>query len=116
MIPPSPPFSPVRQAVTSGFFYNTSKMSKSGDYKTIKNQHTVYIHPSSVLHKQEVRAAVRVRACLPAGACVNGSVVCVGVGQGSHPAPTSDPREDWFCVYDNVRWNRVFFFCDSFRV
>ena len=43
------------QAITSGFFYNTSKMSKSGDYKTIKNQHTVYIHPSSVLHKQEVK-------------------------------------------------------------
>ena len=46
------------QAITSGFFYNTSKMSKSGDYKTIKNQHTVYIHPSSVLHKQEVRTGV----------------------------------------------------------
>lgn len=49
-----------QQAITAGFFYNTSKMSKSGDYKTIKNQHTVYIHPSSVLHKQEVRAGVRV--------------------------------------------------------
>ncbi|CAM9299185.1 unnamed protein product [Scytosiphon promiscuus] len=43
----------IAKAITSGFFYNTSKMSKSGDYKTIKNQHTVYIHPSSVLHKQE---------------------------------------------------------------
>lgn len=45
----------TKQSMTSGFFYNTAKMSKSGDYKTIKNQHTVYIHPSSVLHKQEVQ-------------------------------------------------------------
>ncbi|CAM9385113.1 unnamed protein product [Ectocarpus sp. 12 AP-2014] len=43
----------IAKSMTSGFFYNTAKMSKSGDYKTIKNQHTVYIHPSSVLHKQE---------------------------------------------------------------
>lgn len=49
--------------MTSGFFYNTAKMSKSGDYKTIKNQHTVYIHPSSVLAKQEV--------------CLSQSIVCV---------------------------------------
>ena len=37
----------------SGYFYNTAKFTKTGEYKTIKNQHTVYIHPSSVLSKDE---------------------------------------------------------------
>ncbi|TNV84818.1 hypothetical protein FGO68_gene10396 [Halteria grandinella] len=37
----------VRKAFASGFFYNTAKLSKSGNYKTLKNQHTVHIHPSS---------------------------------------------------------------------
>ncbi|CAM9215261.1 unnamed protein product [Discosporangium mesarthrocarpum] len=43
----------IAKAITSGFFYHTSKLSKSGDYKTIKNQHTVFIHPSSCLSRQE---------------------------------------------------------------
>ena len=37
----------VRKAFASGFFYNTAKLTKSGNYKTLKNQHTVHIHPSS---------------------------------------------------------------------
>jgi pre-mRNA-splicing factor ATP-dependent RNA helicase DHX16 len=37
----------VRKAFASGFFYNTAKLTKSGTYKTLKNQHTVHIHPSS---------------------------------------------------------------------
>jgi pre-mRNA-splicing factor ATP-dependent RNA helicase DHX16 len=37
----------VRKAFASGFFYNTAKLTKSGSYKTLKNQHTVHIHPSS---------------------------------------------------------------------
>ena len=40
-------YSNVRKAITSGFFYNTAKIQKSGNYKTIKNAHTVSIHPSS---------------------------------------------------------------------
>ncbi|KAJ1434750.1 P-loop containing nucleoside triphosphate hydrolase protein [Ochromonadaceae sp. CCMP2298] len=43
----------IGKALTSGFFYNTAKFSKSAEYKTVKNQHTVYIHPSSVLIKEE---------------------------------------------------------------
>jgi pre-mRNA-splicing factor ATP-dependent RNA helicase DHX16 len=39
----------IAKAITSGFFYNTAKLSRSGDYKTVKQQHTVFIHPSSVL-------------------------------------------------------------------
>jgi pre-mRNA-splicing factor ATP-dependent RNA helicase DHX16 len=41
------------KAVTSGFFYNTAKLGKSGDYQTVKQKRTVYIHPSSVLAKEE---------------------------------------------------------------
>ncbi len=42
----------VAKAITSGYFYNTAKLARSGDYKTVKHQHTVFIHPSSVLAKQ----------------------------------------------------------------
>lgn len=40
-------YSNVRKAMTSGFFYNTAKLQKSGNYKTLKNSHTVHCHPSS---------------------------------------------------------------------
>ena len=40
-------YSNVRKAITSGFFYNTAKLQKSGNYKTLKNSHTVHCHPSS---------------------------------------------------------------------
>ncbi|KAG5180936.1 P-loop containing nucleoside triphosphate hydrolase protein [Tribonema minus] len=41
----------IAKAITSGYFYHTAKLSRSGDYRTVKHQHTVYIHPSSVLAK-----------------------------------------------------------------
>ena len=41
----------ICKAITSGYFYNTAKFASNAEYKTIKNQHTVYIHPSSVLAK-----------------------------------------------------------------
>ena len=43
----------IGKALTSGFFYNTAKFSQNAEYKTVKNQHTVYVHPSSVLIKEE---------------------------------------------------------------
>jgi len=43
----------VLKSITSGFFYNTAKLGKSGDYQTIKQRRTVHIHPSSVLAKEE---------------------------------------------------------------
>jgi pre-mRNA-splicing factor ATP-dependent RNA helicase DHX16 len=43
----------ICKALTSGYFYNIAKLSKSGDFKTVKHQHTVFIHPSSVLAKEE---------------------------------------------------------------
>ena len=39
----------VRKAITAGCFYNTAKLQKNGNYKTLKNPHTVHIHPSSSL-------------------------------------------------------------------
>jgi pre-mRNA-splicing factor ATP-dependent RNA helicase DHX16 len=43
----------ICKAMTAGYFYNTAKLSKSGEFKTVKQQHTVYIHPSSVMSKDE---------------------------------------------------------------
>merc|ERR1712032_438798 len=45
----------IRKAVASGFFYNSSKLNKDGNYKTIKNMHTVHFHPSSSLYKDTPR-------------------------------------------------------------
>ena len=44
----------VIKSITAGFFYNTAKLGKSGEYQTLKQHRTVYIHPSSVLAKEEV--------------------------------------------------------------
>ncbi len=43
----------ICKALTAGYFYNTAKFEKGGHYKTVKHQHTVHIHPSSVLSKEE---------------------------------------------------------------
>ncbi|KAJ3302191.1 hypothetical protein HDV03_005249 [Kappamyces sp. JEL0829] len=41
---------PIRKALTAGFFYHSARMSRGGDsYRTIKNNLTVSIHPSSSL-------------------------------------------------------------------
>ena len=43
----------ILKAITAGFFYNTARLGKSGDYETVKQRRAVYIHPSSVLAKEE---------------------------------------------------------------
>jgi pre-mRNA-splicing factor ATP-dependent RNA helicase DHX16 len=43
----------ILKAITSGFFYNVAKLGRSGEYQTAKQRKTVYIHPSSVLAKDE---------------------------------------------------------------
>lgn len=45
----------VCKAITSGYFYHTAKFGQSGEYRTVKHAHTVYIHPSSCLAKDEDR-------------------------------------------------------------
>ncbi|KAF8333508.1 mRNA splicing factor RNA helicase [Cantharellus anzutake] len=45
---------PIQKAITSGYFYCTARMQKSGDsYRTMKTQQTVYIHPSSSLFQHQ---------------------------------------------------------------
>lgn len=43
----------ILKAITAGFFYNVARLSRSGDYQTVKQHKTVFIHPSSVLAKEE---------------------------------------------------------------
>ncbi|KAH6986258.1 P-loop containing nucleoside triphosphate hydrolase protein [Ilyonectria sp. MPI-CAGE-AT-0026] len=41
---------PIKRAITAGFFPNAARLMRSGDsYRTVKNNTTVWIHPSSVL-------------------------------------------------------------------
>ncbi|WWD09444.1 hypothetical protein V865_007568 [Kwoniella europaea PYCC6329] len=40
---------PVQKAITAGYFYNTARIDKGGGYRTTKNNHSVYVHPSSCL-------------------------------------------------------------------
>lgn len=43
----------VQLAVTAGYFYHIAKLQKDGSYRTVKQAHTVYIHPQSCLFKDE---------------------------------------------------------------
>ncbi|KAJ3597212.1 hypothetical protein NHX12_000741 [Muraenolepis orangiensis] len=45
---------PIRKAVTAGYFYHTARLSKGG-YKTVKHQQTVYVHPNSSLFDEQPR-------------------------------------------------------------
>lgn len=52
--PNSNDITPVQKAITSGYFYNTAQLQKTGDsYRTLKTNHTVYIHPSSSLFQAQ---------------------------------------------------------------
>lgn len=45
---------PIQKAITAGFFPNAARLQRGGDsYRTVKNNTTVYIHPSSVLMSSE---------------------------------------------------------------
>lgn len=43
---------PVQRCIVSGFFSNTARLHYSGCYKTVRGEHSLHIHPSSVLHDQ----------------------------------------------------------------
>lgn len=45
----------IRKAITAGYFYNTAKLNKGGQYKTVKHQQTVLIHPNSSLFEETPR-------------------------------------------------------------
>ncbi|KAL1497005.1 hypothetical protein ABEB36_008037 [Hypothenemus hampei] len=39
----------IRKAITAGYFYHIARLSKGGNYKTVKHNQTVTIHPNSAL-------------------------------------------------------------------
>ena len=45
----------IIKCVTAGFFYHTAKLQKGGNYKTVKHNQSVQIHPSSALFQQVPR-------------------------------------------------------------
>ena len=51
--PPDVDMEATLKAITAGFFYNIAKLGRTGEYQTVKQKKTVYIHPSSVLAKEE---------------------------------------------------------------
>ena len=43
---------PIQKAITAGYFMNTARIQKGGEtYRSIKQNTTVYVHPSSCLYK-----------------------------------------------------------------
>jgi len=45
----------IRKAVTAGYFYHTAKFGQGGQYRTIKHQQTVMVHPNSSLFEDQPR-------------------------------------------------------------
>ncbi|RUS74189.1 hypothetical protein EGW08_018057 [Elysia chlorotica] len=45
----------IRKAITAGYFYHTVRLSKGGQYKTVKSQQTVMVHPNSCLFEEHPR-------------------------------------------------------------
>ena len=48
----------IRKAVTAGYFYHTSRLSKGGNYRTMKHNQTVMIHPNSSMFEDLPRFLV----------------------------------------------------------
>ncbi|XP_058825732.1 pre-mRNA-splicing factor ATP-dependent RNA helicase DHX16 [Topomyia yanbarensis] len=42
----------IRKAITAGYFYHISRLSKGGNYKTAKHNQAVMIHPNSALFEE----------------------------------------------------------------
>lgn len=45
----------ILKCITAGFFYHTAKLQKGGAYRTVKNNQSVQIHPTSALFQQMPR-------------------------------------------------------------
>ena len=43
------------QAITAGYFYHTARLGKGGQYKTVKHQQMVMVHPNSSLFEEHPR-------------------------------------------------------------
>ncbi|XP_032225192.1 pre-mRNA-splicing factor ATP-dependent RNA helicase DHX16 [Nematostella vectensis] len=46
-------FTAIRKAVTAGFFYHTARLGRGGQYRTVKHQQTVMVHPNSSLFQEQ---------------------------------------------------------------
>ncbi|KAG5882677.1 hypothetical protein JTB14_026088 [Gonioctena quinquepunctata] len=42
----------IRKAITAGYFYHIARLSKGGNYKTVKHNQSVTIHPNSSLFEE----------------------------------------------------------------
>ncbi|KAL3282275.1 hypothetical protein HHI36_005465 [Cryptolaemus montrouzieri] len=42
----------IKKAITSGYFYHIARLSKGGNYKTVKHNQSVTIHPNSALFEE----------------------------------------------------------------
>uniref|UniRef100_A0A914HIV1 DNA-directed RNA polymerase subunit n=1 Tax=Globodera rostochiensis TaxID=31243 RepID=A0A914HIV1_GLORO len=45
----------IQKTVTAGYFHNLASLDKGGQYKTVKNRHTVQVHPNSCLFEDRLR-------------------------------------------------------------
>jgi pre-mRNA-splicing factor ATP-dependent RNA helicase DHX16 len=45
----------IRKSITAGFFYHTARLGKGGSYRTVKQQQSVQIHPTSSLKEKTPR-------------------------------------------------------------
>lgn len=43
----------IRKCIAHGYFYNAAKHTRNGMYRTVKNSHSVLIHPSSMVFKNQ---------------------------------------------------------------
>lgn len=48
----------IRKSITAGYFYHIARLSKGGNYKTVKHNQTVMIHPNSALFEDLPRWVV----------------------------------------------------------
>ncbi|OXB52549.1 UNVERIFIED_CONTAM: hypothetical protein H355_005658, partial [Colinus virginianus] len=44
---------PVLRCIVSGFFANAAKFHSTGAYRTIRDDHELHIHPTSVLYAEK---------------------------------------------------------------
>ena len=42
----------IRKAITAGYFYHTARLSKGGQYKTVKHNQSVTVHPNSSMFEE----------------------------------------------------------------
>ncbi|XP_053677739.1 pre-mRNA-splicing factor ATP-dependent RNA helicase DHX16 [Anopheles nili] len=52
MVSALPETTNIRKSITAGYFYHVARLSKGGNYKTVKHNQTVMIHPNSALFEE----------------------------------------------------------------